>query len=91
VLLKHRLKALKLPTMTAECEKVADRSAKENVDQLGFLLQLCEIELLDSERRAPARRLKAAKFPTIKVLNAFDFAAAPTVNKLLIVAILPCA
>ena len=42
VLLKHHLKALKLPTMTAECEKVATRCAKENVDHLGCLLQLCE-------------------------------------------------
>ena len=37
VLLKHHLKALKLPTMTAECEKAAARCAKENVDHLGFL------------------------------------------------------
>jgi len=50
VLLKHHLKALKLPTMTAECEKVAARCARENVDHLGFLLQLAELELL--ERRA---------------------------------------
>ena len=54
VLLKHHLKALKLPTMTAECEKVAARCAKENVDHLGFLLQLCELELLERERRAAA-------------------------------------
>ena len=52
VLLKHHLKALKLPTMTAECEKVSARCARENVDHLGFLLQLCELELLDRERRA---------------------------------------
>ena len=45
VLLKHHLKALKLPTMTAECEKVASRCAQENVDHLGFLLQLCALEL----------------------------------------------
>ena len=38
--------------MTAECEKVAARCAKENVDHLGFLLQLCELELLERERRA---------------------------------------
>ena len=63
VLLKHHLKALKLPTMTAECEKVAARCARENVDHLGFLLQLCELELLERERRAAARRLKAARLP----------------------------
>ena len=38
VLVKHYLKKLKLPTMLAECEKVAARAAKENVDHLAFLL-----------------------------------------------------
>jgi DNA replication protein DnaC len=90
VLLKHHLKALKLPTMTSECEKVAARCAQENVDHLGFLLQLCELELLDRERRAASRRLKAARFPTVKTLEAFDFAAAPSVNKSLILELLRC-
>ena len=57
VLLKHHLKALKLPTMLSECEKIAARCAKENVDLLGFLLQLCEQELIDREQRAAQRRL----------------------------------
>src|SRR4051794_18231472 len=90
VLLKHHLKALKLPTMTAECEKVAARCARENVDHLGFLLQLCELELLDRERRAAQRRLKAARFPTPKALDGFDFAAAPSVNKPLILELMRC-
>jgi DNA replication protein DnaC len=84
VLLKHHLKALKLPTMHGECEKIAARCAKENVDHLGFLLQLCEQELLDRERRAADRRLKDAKFPTYKTLENFDFAAQPSVNRPLI-------
>ena len=84
VLLKHHLKALKLPTMTAECEKVAARCSKENVDHLGFLLQLCELELLERESRSAERRLKAAKLPTPKALDGFDFTAAPSVNKPLI-------
>ena len=64
VLLGHHLKALKLPTMYQECEKVAGRCARENVDHLGFLLQLCELELIDREKRAAERRLKAASSPT---------------------------
>ncbi len=52
VLLKHHLKALKLPTMTAECEKIAQRCAADNADHLAFLLQLCELELLERERKA---------------------------------------
>jgi DNA replication protein DnaC len=90
VLLKHHLKAPKLPTMTAECEEVAARCAKENVDHLGFLLQLCELELLDRERRAAARRLKAARFPTPKALDGFDFTAAPSVNKPLTLELMMC-
>ena len=90
VLLKHHLKALKLPTMTAECEKVARHCAAEDVDHLGFLLQLCELELLERERRAAARRLKAAKLPTPKVLDTFDFTAAPSVNKPLILELMKC-
>jgi hypothetical protein len=62
VLLKHHLKALKMPTMHDECEKIAARCAKENVDHLGFLLQLCEQELIDRERRAAQRRLTGREY-----------------------------
>jgi DNA replication protein DnaC len=81
VLLKHHLKALKLPTVLGECEKVALRCAVGNVDHLGFLLQLVELELIDRERKAAERRLKAARFPAPKTLDEFDFAARPSVAK----------
>jgi DNA replication protein DnaC len=91
VLLGHHLKALKLPTMLAEAEKTALRAAADNVDHLGFLLQLCELELLDRERKAAERRLKAARFPNAKTLDTFDFKAAPAVNKVLIGELTRCA
>ncbi len=84
VLLKHHLKALKLPTMHSECEKVAARCARENVDHLGFLLQLCELERIDREKRSADRRLKDAKFPNTKTLEGFDFTAQPSINKRLV-------
>src|SRR5271169_4531821 len=84
VLLRHHLKQLKLPTMNAECEPVAQRCARENVDHLGFLLQLCELELIERERKAGERRLKAARFPAAKTLDQFDFSARPSVNKPLV-------
>ncbi len=84
VLLKHHLKQLKLPTMLSECEKIAARAAKDNLDHLAFLLQLCELELIDRERRAADRRLKAARFPSHKTLETFDFKARPSVNKPLV-------
>jgi DNA replication protein DnaC len=81
VLLKHHLKALKLPTMHAECEKISARAAQDNADHLAFLLQLCELELLERERKSAERRLKAARFPAHKLLDEFDFAARPSINK----------
>ena len=68
VLLRHHLKALRLPTIGAECEKVAAQAANDNVDHLTYLLQLSELELLERERKAAERRMKAAKFPTTCLL-----------------------
>jgi DNA replication protein DnaC len=90
VLLKHHLKALKLPTVLAECEKVAVRCAADNADHLAFLLQLVELELLDRERRAAERRLKAARLPTVKTLEDFDFAAQPSLNRVLVAELMRC-
>jgi len=90
VLLKHHLKALKLPTVLAECEKLAQRCAADNADHLAFLLQLTELELLDREQRAAERRLKAARFPTVKTLEDFDFAAQPSLNKVLVAELMRC-
>ena len=90
VLLAHHLKALRLPTMGAECEKVAQRAARENQDHLAYLLQLTELELLERERKAAERRLKAAKFPVMKTLDDFDFTARPSVNKVMISELARC-
>lgn len=84
VLLKHYLKSLRLPAVVASCEKVAHRCAAENVDHLGFLLQVIELELLERERRAAKRRLLAARFPAPKVLEEFHFDSRPGINKALL-------
>jgi DNA replication protein DnaC len=90
VLLKHHLKALRLPTVQAECEEAARQCASENIDYLGFLLRLCERELAERERRACARRLKAARFPQVKSLDEFDFTAQPSLNRALILELARC-
>jgi len=84
VLLAYHLKALKLPTFLREYDKVARQCAAEGVDYPRFLLRLAEQELIDRERRMVERRIKAAKFPTVKSLDSFDFAAFPDLNKALV-------
>jgi DNA replication protein DnaC len=90
VLLKHHLKALRLPSFLEGCEKTAQRCATENVDHLGFLLQLCELELLNREKRSSERRLKSARFPNLKSPGDFDFAAQPSLNRVLVAELLRC-
>jgi len=84
VLLAHYLKTLKLPTFLREYDKVARQCAAEGVDYPRYLLRLAELELIDRERRMIERRIKAAKFPTVKSLDSFDFAAFPSLNKALV-------
>jgi DNA replication protein DnaC len=91
VLLAHHLKALRLPTFLREYDKVARQCAAEGVDYPRFLLRLAEQELIDRERRMVERRIKAAKFPTVKSLDSFDFAAIPSLNKVLVMELARCA
>lgn len=90
MLLRHHLSALHLPTIKAECEQVARQAATENLDYLGFLLRLCERELTDREQRAYQRRLKAARFPQLKSIDAFDFTAQPSLNRALVLELARC-
>jgi DNA replication protein DnaC len=84
LLLGHHLKALKLPTFLREYEKLARQCAAEGLDHVRFLLRLVELELIDRERRMVERRIKEARFPAVKSLDSFDFAAIPSLNKTLV-------
>lgn len=84
VLLEHHLKQLKLPTMLRDYAAVAATCGRENVSFETFLLRLCERELVERQQRATERRIKAAKFPTLKTIESFRFAAQPSINEALV-------
>ncbi|SIO57938.1 DNA replication protein DnaC [Singulisphaera sp. GP187] len=84
VRLKPMLRSLKLPTIWAECEKVARQCASERVDHLGYLSRVCELEMIERERKAAARRLKGARFPAVKTLGEFAFAAQAVIPEILL-------
>jgi DNA replication protein DnaC len=90
VLLAHHLKALKLPTFLREYDKQARQCASEGVDHTGYLLRLAELELLERERRSVERRIRQARFPAVNSLDSFDFAAIPSLNKLLVLELARC-
>ncbi len=90
VLLEHYLKQLKLPTILREYAKLAEQCAKEGVDFQRFLLRLVEAEMLERDRKATERRIKAAKFTVVKSLETFDFLAIPSLNKKLVLELARC-
>lgn len=90
VLLAHHLKQLKLPTVLREYDKVARECAQGGLDQPRYLLRLVELELIDRERRMVERRIRAARFPAVKSLDTFDFAAIPGLNKMLVLELARC-
>jgi DNA replication protein DnaC len=75
ILLAYHLKTLKLPTCLREYNKLVRQCASDAVDQVRYLLRLPELELIERERRMIERRIKDAKFPTVKSLDSFDFLA----------------
>ena len=91
ILLAYHLKALKLSTFLREYDKQAQLCAAEGVDHLTFLMRPAELEMIDRERRMIERRIKAAKFPTVKSLDSFDFLALPALNKMAVLELARCA
>ena len=90
ILLAHHLKTLKLPTFLSEYDKVARQCAQEGVAHTGYLLRLAELEIIEREQRMVERRIKQARFPSVKSLDSFDFLALPSLNKPLVLELARC-
>ena len=69
---------------------MAAQCAAEGVDHPDYLLRLSELELIDRHHRMVERRIRAARFPTVKSLDTFDFLAIPSVNKQLVLQLARC-
>jgi len=90
ILLSHYLKTLKLPTFQREYQKLARQCATEGLDHVGYLTRLSEREMIERDRRKVERRIKAARFPVVKSLDSFDFAAIPKLNKIQVLELARC-
>lgn len=90
VLLEHHLKELKLPTFLREYDKLAGQCAAEGVDHPDYLLRLSELEMIERHHNMVDRRIKAARFPTTKSLDTFDFLSLPSLNKALVLELARC-
>jgi DNA replication protein DnaC len=80
--LDSRLAALRLPFLQEHCRPFAATAAKNSLSHLDYLAQLIEGETALRADRAVDRRIKAAKFPVIKTLEAFRWDWPKKINRL---------
>ena len=81
LLLKANLKQLRLPTISAECGKLAREATEANERYETYLLRLTELEVANRQANALQARIKAAGFPVHKDFDTFDFTVIPSLNK----------
>ncbi len=75
-LLVDHLKSLRLSTMIRNLEGHLRQARQEKLDYDEFLLNLADVEVQVRKENGRKRRLREAKFPLLKPLEAFNFEAA---------------
>jgi DNA replication protein DnaC len=88
--LEQHLKTLRLSAFIDEYQRAADSCATANRSYTQYLSVLAEQEVNQRTQRAIERRIAAAKFPQLKTLDTFDFAAQPSVKKQQILQLAEC-
>lgn len=80
-LLKSYLKRLRLPTVAAGYQKIAEESLAGKKDYADYLLALMEQEVINREANALRNKISLARFPVIKGLDTFDFSTVKDLNQ----------
>jgi DNA replication protein DnaC len=88
--LNENLSSLRLTHMAKELESALRQARESGLDYSEFLLRLTEHELRIRSENKLKRRLKEAKFPLLKTMEGFDFAAAPELDRRLIRQLATC-
>ena len=77
-------KQLYLPTLGEQSARLAEEAVKKKQSHLSYLEVLLEVEIEERNRKAVARRIKEARFPSVKTLEEFDFKSAPHISAALL-------
>lgn len=74
--IRQLCRGLHMPTVAAQCVRLAEQAVKEKRSHVAYLEALLEAEVEERERNVVTRRIKEAHFPKVKTLEEFDFEAA---------------
>lgn len=75
--IRQHCRLLKMPTLAAQCERLALVAAREGQAPLEFLEALLAAEVEEREGKAVTRRVQEARLPRVKTLEEFDFGQSP--------------
>ena len=78
--IREHCRHLRLPTVGAQCERLAEETLRQKHTPLHFLDALLTAELDERERSTVERRTREAHLPRVKTLEEFDFAKAPLLS-----------
>src|SRR5438132_12944732 len=90
LLLAHHLKALKLPNLPARIRQARPAMRRRGRRPSPLFAAPGRTRTDRPERRMVERRIKEARFPTVKSLDSFDFTAIPSLNKTLVLELARC-
>lgn len=79
--LDQDLKALRLPSFRGQWERLAEQARRTRQPHAEYLAELAHIEVTARREKCVAGRIQDARFPVMKTLDAFDFAAAKGIDK----------
>jgi DNA replication protein DnaC len=79
--LQSDLKELKLPSVVKHWERLAEEAQRKRQSHAEYLADIVHTEVSDRRERRIARRIQDARFPVLKTLDAFDFAAQPALDR----------
>ncbi|HYH45812.1 MAG TPA: IS21-like element helper ATPase IstB [Thermoanaerobaculia bacterium] len=71
--IRQHCKALRLPTIGGQFDRLAETAIREQQSHLGYLEALLAAEMEERESRAITRLLHDARLPRMKTLEAFEF------------------
>jgi len=84
------LRELKLPAFVEHWSRLAEEARRNRGRHADYLADLAHLEVNGRRERRIARRIKEARFPILKTLDAFDFAAQPDLDREAVLELATC-
>ena len=84
------LKALRLSTVAAQWQPLAEQAVRQRQAPADYLAQLVHLEVTARRERRIQRRIQDARFPMLKTLDAFSFEAQPDLDRDAVLQVFDC-